>query len=127
MKPGGVLGIEEHRGQRDTAQDPKAEDGYVRQDYAIALAEKAGFKFEGSSEIGANLEGHRELAEGRVDFASNAEARRPGQSQVRGDRRSGQFCAQISQANAMISARYAAALPAAVAVFTSLRRPVRTS
>jgi predicted methyltransferase len=54
LKPGGVLGLEDHRGQRDTPQDPKAEDGYVRQDYAIALAEKAGFKFEGSSEIGAN-------------------------------------------------------------------------
>jgi predicted methyltransferase len=54
LKPGGVLGIEDHRGQRDTAQDPKAEDGYVRQDYAIALAEKAGFVFESSSEINAN-------------------------------------------------------------------------
>jgi predicted methyltransferase len=55
LKPGGVLGLEEHRGQRDTPQDPKAEDGYVRQDYAIALAEKAGFEFAGSSEINANL------------------------------------------------------------------------
>jgi predicted methyltransferase len=55
LKPGGVLGLEEHRGQRVTAQDPKAEDGYVRQDYAIALAEKAGFEFAGSSEINANL------------------------------------------------------------------------
>ena len=55
LKPGGVLGLEDHRGQRDTPQDPKAEDGYVRQDYAIALAEKAGFEFAGSSEINANL------------------------------------------------------------------------
>ena len=31
-----------------------AADGYVRQDYAIALAERAGFKFVGSSEIDAN-------------------------------------------------------------------------
>jgi len=54
LKPGGVLGIEDHRGQRDAPQDPKAADGYVRQDYAIALAEKAGFKFIGSSEINAN-------------------------------------------------------------------------
>jgi predicted methyltransferase len=54
LKPGGVLGLEDHRGQRDTPQDPKAVDGYVRQDYAIALAEKAGFVFEGSSEINAN-------------------------------------------------------------------------
>jgi predicted methyltransferase len=55
LKPGGVLGLEEHRGQRDTPQDPKAEDGYVRQDYSIALAEKAGFEFAGSSEVNANL------------------------------------------------------------------------
>jgi predicted methyltransferase len=54
LKPGGVLGIEDHRGQRDTPQDPTAADGYVRQDYAIALAEKAGFAFIGSSEINAN-------------------------------------------------------------------------
>jgi predicted methyltransferase len=54
LKPGGVLGIEDHRGQRDAPQDPKAADGYVRQDYAIALAEKAGFTFVGSSEIDAN-------------------------------------------------------------------------
>lgn len=54
LKPGGVLGIEEHRGQRDEPQDPKAEDGYVRQDYAVALAKKAGFVFVGSSEINAN-------------------------------------------------------------------------
>jgi predicted methyltransferase len=55
LKPGGVLGLEDHRGQRDTPQDPKADDGYVRQDYAVALAEKAGFVFAGSSEMNANL------------------------------------------------------------------------
>jgi len=54
LKPGGVLGIEDHRGQRDAPQDPKAADGYVRQDYAIALAEKAGFEFIAASEIDAN-------------------------------------------------------------------------
>ena len=54
LKPGGVLGVEEHRGRADKPQDPAAEDGYVRQDFAVALAEKAGFKFVGSSEIDAN-------------------------------------------------------------------------
>ena len=54
LKPGGVLGLEDHRGQRNSPQDPKAVDGYVRQDYAIALAEKAGFEFVASSEINAN-------------------------------------------------------------------------
>jgi len=54
LKPGGVLGIEEHRGRTDQPQDPKATSGYVRQDYAIRLAEKAGFRFVGASEINAN-------------------------------------------------------------------------
>ncbi len=54
LKPGGVFGIEDHRGQRQDPQDPKAADGYVRQDYAIALIEKAGFKLVASSEMDAN-------------------------------------------------------------------------
>jgi predicted methyltransferase len=54
LKPGGVLGVEEHRGRADQPQDPLAKSGYVRQDYAIALAEKAGFKLAGSSEVNAN-------------------------------------------------------------------------
>ena len=54
LKPGGILGIEEHRGRNDVPQDPKAESGYVRQDYVIALAKKAGFVLVESSEINAN-------------------------------------------------------------------------
>jgi len=54
LKPGGILGIEAHRGRADKPQDPKAESGYVRQDYAIALAKKAGFEFVAASEINAN-------------------------------------------------------------------------
>ena len=52
LKPGGILGMEEHRGLADKPQDPKAANGYVREDYAIALAKKAGFVLVGSSEIG---------------------------------------------------------------------------
>ncbi len=54
LKPGGIFGIEEHRGSNDTPQDKQAKSGYVRQDYTIALAEKAGFKLIGSSELDAN-------------------------------------------------------------------------
>lgn len=54
LKPGGILGIEEHRASDKQPQDPKAANGYVRQDYTVQLAEKAGFKFIGSSEILAN-------------------------------------------------------------------------
>jgi predicted methyltransferase len=51
LKPGGILGVEEHRASDKVPQDPKAANGYVREDYTIQLAEKAGFKFIGSSDI----------------------------------------------------------------------------
>jgi len=64
LKPGGMLGIEEHRGRTDTPQDPKAKNGYVRQDYTIALAEKAGFKLIDSSEIDANPKDTKDWVDG---------------------------------------------------------------
>jgi predicted methyltransferase len=54
LKPGGILGVVEHRARNNVPQDPKAKSGYVRTDYAIALAEKAGFELVGESEINAN-------------------------------------------------------------------------
>lgn len=54
LKPGGVLGVEEHRAPSDQPQDPLAKNGYVREDVVIALAEKAGFTLAGRSEINAN-------------------------------------------------------------------------
>ena len=54
LKPGGVLGIEDHRAAESAPQDPQAVSGYVRQDYAIKLIESVGFKFVGSSEVNAN-------------------------------------------------------------------------
>jgi len=64
LKPGGILGIEEHRGRNDKPQDPKAADGYVREDYAIALAKKAGFVLVGSSEINANPKDTKDWVDG---------------------------------------------------------------
>jgi predicted methyltransferase len=54
LKPGGVLGIEDHRAPDATPQDPLAKSGYIRQDYAIKLIESVGFKFVASSEMSAN-------------------------------------------------------------------------
>jgi predicted methyltransferase len=54
LKPGGTLGVIEHRGNPAVPQDPKAASGYVNEDYAIALVEKAGFKFVAKAEINAN-------------------------------------------------------------------------
>ncbi len=54
LKPGGVLGVVDHRGRTDLSQEQQHKTGYVRQDAAIKLIEKAGFKFAGSSEANAN-------------------------------------------------------------------------
>lgn len=54
LKPGGILGVEEHRARADAPQDPRAVSGYVRQDYAIGLAMAAGLRPAGTSEIAAN-------------------------------------------------------------------------
>ena len=51
LKPGGILAIEQHRG------NPGAEpvkNGYVTEQAVIDAATKAGFKFEGKSEVNAN-------------------------------------------------------------------------
>jgi predicted methyltransferase len=54
LKPGGVLGVVEHRLPSTQAQDPKASSGYVHEDYVKALAVAAGFEFVEASEINAN-------------------------------------------------------------------------
>jgi len=53
LKPGGVLGLEEHRANPGP-QDPTAESGYVTEAYVIEAAEAAGFKLAARSEINAN-------------------------------------------------------------------------
>ncbi|MCH2457561.1 MAG: methyltransferase domain-containing protein [Henriciella sp.] len=54
LKPGGVLGVVEHRLPSALNQDPSSPPGYVHQDYVTRLAEEAGFVLEEASEINAN-------------------------------------------------------------------------
>jgi predicted methyltransferase len=54
LKPGGVLGLVEHRADgADLRRDGSS--GYVYTDDVITLAKSAGFNFEAASEINANL------------------------------------------------------------------------
>ncbi len=64
LKPGGIFGIEEHRGRNDQPQDPKAKSGYVRQDFTIAMAKKAGFEYVGASEVNANPRDTKDWVDG---------------------------------------------------------------
>lgn len=52
LKPGGVLGVVEHRAKADVPADDKS--GYVGQDQVIALATAAGFQLAAASEVNAN-------------------------------------------------------------------------
>ncbi len=54
LRPGGILGVEQHRADIGTAQDPVASTGYVQEPFVKQLAAEAGFTFVGSSEINAN-------------------------------------------------------------------------
>ncbi|MEG1451371.1 class I SAM-dependent methyltransferase [Brevundimonas sp.] len=54
LRPGGTLGIEQHRLGSDEDQDPAAANGYVQEAFLRQLAEEAGFVFVESSEINAN-------------------------------------------------------------------------
>ena len=54
LKPGGVLGITDHRAQPGTNLETMKQSGYLDQDLVIILAQKAGFVLEAVSEINAN-------------------------------------------------------------------------
>lgn len=54
LKPGGTLGVVEHRLPSTQTQDPIAASGYVHEDFVKSMAQMAGFEFVGSSEINAN-------------------------------------------------------------------------
>ncbi len=64
LKPGGILGVVEHRGNPTVAQDPKARSGYVNEDYAIEMIKRAGFEFVGKSEINANPSDTKDYEQG---------------------------------------------------------------
>ena len=54
LKPGGVLGVVEHRALPDAGMDVMRTSGYVTEAYVKELAVAAGFEFVDSAEINAN-------------------------------------------------------------------------
>ncbi|GAB1265108.1 class I SAM-dependent methyltransferase [Aurantivibrio infirmus] len=54
LKPGGVLGVVEHRAAPGSGMEIMKTTGYVTEAYTIELAEKAGFILEAKSDINAN-------------------------------------------------------------------------
>jgi len=64
LKPGGTLGVEEHRLPEEADQAREATSGYVKVSTVRRLAEKAGFQYAGSSEINANSKDSKDYPEG---------------------------------------------------------------
>lgn len=64
-KPGGYLGVVEHRGNPMVKQDPKARSGYVNEGHAIKIAEDAGWQLVAVSDINDNPMDDKDY-EGRV-------------------------------------------------------------
>jgi predicted methyltransferase len=54
LRPGGILGVEQHRLGPDKDQDPTAANGYVQEAFVRQLAAEAGFAFVAASEVNAN-------------------------------------------------------------------------
>jgi len=64
LKPGGVLGVVEHRGNPAVPQDPQAKSGYVNEDHAIRLIEAQGFQLVAKSEVNANPRDTKDYEQG---------------------------------------------------------------
>lgn len=54
LKPGGTLGVVEHRANPGTSFEQMVKTGYMTEAYVMELAQKAGFKFVARSEANAN-------------------------------------------------------------------------
>jgi predicted methyltransferase len=64
LKPGGVLGVEEHRLPEKADSAREKTSGYVKVSTVRRLAQQAGFRFAGSSEINANAKDKADYADG---------------------------------------------------------------
>ncbi len=64
LKPGGVLGVVQHRADDGTDPAETARSGYVSEEAVIALAEASGLRFEARSEVNANPKDTHEHPEG---------------------------------------------------------------
>ena len=64
LKPGGTLGVVDHRAAADANLEKIKQSGYLPQDYVIKLATDAGFKLVAQSEINANPKDTKDYEKG---------------------------------------------------------------
>jgi predicted methyltransferase len=71
LKPGGILGVVEHRALPNASMAVMETSGYVTEAYVKQLATAAGFEFVGSSELNANSKDTTEHPSGVWTLAPN--------------------------------------------------------
>jgi predicted methyltransferase len=64
LRPGGVLGVVDHRANESASLDSVKRSGYLPTSLVVKLATDAGFKLEQSSEINANAKDTKNYAQG---------------------------------------------------------------
>jgi predicted methyltransferase len=64
LKPGGVLGVEQHRAKAGAEVEEAAKKGYLPEEWLIKEIEGAGFKLAAKSEINANAKDTKDYPEG---------------------------------------------------------------
>ena len=64
LRPGGILGVVDHRADEGASLDSVKQSGYLPTSYVVKLATDAGFKLEQSSEINANPKDTKNYAQG---------------------------------------------------------------
>ncbi|QJI30550.1 class I SAM-dependent methyltransferase [Pseudomonas sp. ADAK18] len=64
LKPGGVLGVVDHRAKDGASLDDIKHSGYLTTAYVVKLATDAGFKLDGQSEINANPKDTKDYPDG---------------------------------------------------------------
>jgi predicted methyltransferase len=64
LKPGGMLGVVDHRWPDPATEDPRAKSGYISEQRVIALAEAAGFELAGRSDVNRNALDTHDYPEG---------------------------------------------------------------
>lgn len=64
LKPGGILGVVDHRLPEDADAEKEKKSGYVKRSTIVKLATAAGFKLAGESEVNANPKDTHDWPEG---------------------------------------------------------------
>ena len=107
LKPGGILGVVEHRNNDPNFVPKTPGQGYVGEQYAIDLIQSAGFRLVGQSNVNRNPKDTKDYPKGVWTLPPTLCGRRQGPGPLRGDRRIRPLHAEVHQAQGLTGLRRA--------------------